>query len=108
MLSYRTLQVCSGVLGIAKTGAMALVAQLSQIGEYVETLWQNGKLRLMERGALCEAMVIISVAAGSDQQTLTVLDWVLGRVRTRWTDPNWVQVGRHAILQREVLRTLGV
>ena len=42
-------------------------------------------------------MVIVKFTAESDQHTLTVLGWVLGRVRTPWTHPAWVQLGRHAI-----------
>lgn len=58
------------MLGVAKAGANSLVAHLNEFGEQVERLWRTGKLRLMERGALCEAMVMVSVAAGSSQQTM--------------------------------------
>ena len=38
----------------------------------MERLWQAGHLRLMERSALCEAMVLVAAAA---------VEWVLAQVR---------------------------
>jgi hypothetical protein len=51
------------------------------VGEQVERLWQAGHLRLMERSALCEAMVLVAAAAGSPAQTCAVVEWVLAQVR---------------------------
>jgi hypothetical protein len=85
---YQTRQkVCSGVLGFSKSGAPALAAHLTAVGEQVERLSAAGHLRLMERSALCEAMVLVASAAGSPAQTAAVVEWVLAQTRARWVEP---------------------
>ncbi|KAK3278182.1 hypothetical protein CYMTET_13864, partial [Cymbomonas tetramitiformis] len=80
-------RVCSAILGLAKEAPRSLAPHLAQMGERIDLLRQAGQLRDMERGSLCEALVLIAGAAGTPQQTSSVLNWALTPVKVRWQDP---------------------